>query len=164
MRYQDDCYSLNPALSLWVDTEAFDQYVKSAQQHATRRDPAQAIAHYRLAEALYQGDCLLDDTEEWANLIRQAYQMKYLSVLEYLGERMLDAGEYQECATLWQKAVMLDSCNETAHRHIMSCYLKMGQRQMAQRQYHVCAAAMKKELNLEPSAQTRQLLQQIPDA
>lgn len=161
VRYQDDCYSLNPALSLWVDTDAFDQYLKLAQQHDTRHDTAQATANYRLAEALYQGDCLLDDDEEWANLIRQAYQMKYLGVLEYLGERMLEAGEYQECVTLWQKAVMLDSCNETAHRHIMDCYLKMGQRQMAQRQYQVCAAALKKELNLEPSAQTLQLLQQI---
>jgi DNA-binding SARP family transcriptional activator len=162
--YRDDCYSLNPALSLWVDTEAFDQYVKVAQQHDTHHDPGQAIASYRLAEALYQGDCLLDDDEEWASLIRQAYRMKYLSVLEYLGDRMLEAGEHQECATLWQKAVMLDSCNEKAHRRIMRCYLKMGQRQMAQRQYQVCEAALKKELNLEPSAKTIQLLNQIRQA
>ncbi|UOG92989.1 MAG: hypothetical protein L3K52_04465 [Candidatus Thiothrix sulfatifontis] len=159
--YKDDCYSINPALSLWVDTEAFDQHIKIAQQHDTRNDTTQAIASYRLAEALYQGDCLLEDDEEWASLIRQAYRMKYLSVLEYLGDRMMEAGEYQECATLWQKAVMLDSCNEKAHRRIMRCYLKMGQRQMAQRQYQVCEAALKKELNLEPCAKTIQLLNQI---
>jgi DNA-binding SARP family transcriptional activator len=159
--YRDDCYSLNPELSLWVDTEAFDQHIKVAQQHDTRHDTGQAVASYRLAEALYQGDCLLDDDEEWASLIRQAYRMKYLSVLEYLGDRMLEAGEHQDCATLWQKAVMLDSCNEKAHRRIMLCYLKMGQRQMAQRQYQVCEAALKKELNLEPSAKTIQLLHQI---
>lgn len=162
--YRDDCYSLNPELSLWVDTEAFDQYVKVAQQYDARHDTGQAIAHYRLAEALYQGDCLLDDDEEWASLIRQAYRMKYLGVLEYLGDRMMEAGEHQECATLWQKAVMLDSCNEQAHQRIMYCYWQMGQRQMALRQYQICEESLQKELGLAPASQTRQLLEQIRQA
>lgn len=165
VHYRDGCYLLNPELAVWVDVEVFEQYIRTAQQHDARRDIAQAISAYRSAEALYQGDCLLEDRhEEWAALLSQAYRLKYLNVLEYLGARTLEAGDYQECAALWQKAVALDNCNEQAHQHIMRCYLKMGQRQMALRQYQLCEEALKKELGLEPAAQTRQLLEHIRQA
>ncbi len=163
--YQNGNYLLNADLSIWVDVEAFDQHIRSAQQHDARHETGQAVAAYRYAEALYQGDCLQEEThDEWAALIRQAYRAKYQRVLEYLAERLLEAGDYQECASLWQKAVALDSCNEEAHRHIMYCYLQMGQRQMAMRQYQLCAGALKKELGLEPSPKTLQLLEQIRQA
>lgn len=163
--HHDGYYQLNTELAIWVDVEAFDHAIHSGQQHDARHETVLAITAYRNAEGLYQGDCLQEDThEEWAALISQAYRMKYLSALDYLGKRMLENGDYQECVTLWHKAVTLDSCNEQAHRRIMHCYLQMGQRQMALRQYQLCAESLKKELGLEPTPQTRQLLEQIRHA
>ncbi len=159
--YRDDCYFLNPALNLWVDTEAFDRYLHLAQHYAALHETEQAVAAYRLAEMLYQGDCLQDDDDTWANLTRQAYRLKYLNLLEYLGDQMFASGNYQECATLWQKALLQDSCDERAHRRIMRCYLQMGQRQMVLRQYQLCEAALQKELGLAPSSKTLQVLAQI---
>jgi DNA-binding SARP family transcriptional activator len=159
--YQDDCYRLNPDLSLWVDVEAFDQAIRTAHRHLTNQEITPAIAAYRDAEALYQGDCLQDETNEWASLTTQAYRARYLEILGYLAERLFGEGDYQECANLWQKAVALDSCDERAHRKIMQCYLKVGQRQLALRQYHFCVEALHKELGLEPSPKTLRLLEQI---
>lgn len=165
VRHRDGYYQFNPELAIWVDVEAFNHAIHTARQYDNRHETAQAIAAYREAEALYQGDCLQEDVnEEWAALISQAYRLKYLGVLEYLGARTLESGDYQECAALWHKAVALDSCNEQAHRHIMHCYWQMGQRQMAVRQYQLCAESLKKELGLEPAPQTLQLLEQIRQA
>lgn len=162
VHYRDGCYLLNAELAVWVDVEAFDRHLRTAQQHDARHDTPQAIAAYRSAEALYQGDCLLEDRhEEWAALLSQAYRIKYLNVLEYLGARAMETGDYQECASLWQKAVTLDNCNEQAHQHIMQCYLQLGQRQMALRQYQLCEEALQKELGLEPTAKTRSLRESI---
>lgn len=159
--YHDGGYSLNPALDVWVDTEAFDHYCRIAQQHEARHETALAVAAYRLAEVLYQGDCLQGDDDTWASLTRQAYCLKYLNLLSYLGDQMFASGNYQECVTLWQKALLHDSCDERAHRYIMRCYLKMEQRQMALRQYQLCEAALQKELSLTPSPKTLQVLAQI---
>ena len=165
VHHRDGYYQLNTELSTWVDVEAFDHHLRTAQQHDARYESARAITAYRDAEALYQGDCLEDDLHEnWAALISQAYRLKYLGVLEYLGARTLENGDYQECATLWHKAVALDSCNEQAHQRIMYCYLQMGQRQMAMRQYQICEENLRKELGLEPTQLTRQLLEQIRQA
>lgn len=162
VRHRDGYYQFNPELAIWMDVDAFNHAIHTAQQHDKQHQTAQAIALYREAEALYQGDCLQEDVnEEWAALISQAYRLKYLGVLEYLGARTLESGDFQECAALWQKGVALDSCNEQAHRHIMYCYWQMGQRQMALRQYQLCAESLKKVLGLEPAPQTRQLLEQI---
>jgi DNA-binding SARP family transcriptional activator len=162
VHYRDGYYQLNTELSTWVDVEAFDQHLRVAQQHDARHETTLAISAYRDAEALYQGDCLEDDLpEDWAALISQAYRLKYLGVLEYLGAHTRENGDYQECALLWQKAVTLDSCNEQAHQRIMYCYWQMGQRQMALRQYQICEENLQKELGLEPTQQTRQLLAQI---
>lgn len=160
--YRDGCYFLNTELSIWLDVEMFDRYIRQAQQHRARHEIAEAIAGYRCAEALYQGDCLLDENgDEWALLLSQSYRMKYLNILEYLGDRLLENGDSQECVSLWQKALGLDNCNEEAHQRIMYCYLQMGQRQMALRQYQLCETALQKDLGLKPSAATRQLLEEI---
>jgi len=162
VHYREGCYLLNQELDIWVDIEVFDHHLRTAQQHAARYEIAQAISAYHRAEAIYQGDCLQEDQhEEWAAHISQAYRLKYLGIVAYLGMHTLEAGDYQECTALWQKAVALDSCNEQAHQHIIQCYLKMGQRQMALRQYQLCAEALQRELGLEPSAETQQCLERI---
>lgn len=162
MLYQDGCYLLNAELSVWLDVETFDHYIRQAQQHHGKHETGQAIASYRCAEGLYQGDCLVDEAGgDWAGIISQSYRIKYLNILAYLGDHLLERGEIQECIALWQKALVLDSCNEEAHQRIIRCYLQMGQRQMALRQYQVCEAALQKTLGLTPSPTTRQLLEQI---
>lgn len=162
--YQDDCYLLNPELSLWADAEAFDKAIRQAHRHLAKHETALATAAYRDAEALYKGDCLQGETTDWATLTTQAYRTRYLEIISHLGEQLFADGDYQGCAEWWQKAIAFDNCDERAHRHIMQCYLKAGHRQLALRQYHLCVESLHKELGLEPSAKTQEVLAQIRQA
>jgi DNA-binding SARP family transcriptional activator len=59
-----------------------------------------------------------------------------------------------------QKMLQHDECNESAHRLLMECYLRLGQRYLAVKQFRICETALKK-LDLEPSEETLALHQRL---
>jgi DNA-binding SARP family transcriptional activator len=54
-----------------------------------------------------------------------------------------------------------DECQESVHRRLMLCYLKLGLRDRALRQYARCVEVMRRELNVEPTAETKRLCDEI---
>lgn len=53
--HRDGSYLIEPSLDLWVDTEVFEDLVKSARQHLASDEPAAAQADFHTAIGLYQG-------------------------------------------------------------------------------------------------------------
>jgi hypothetical protein len=51
----------------------------------------------------------------------------------------------------------MDRANETAHQHLMFCYVITGRRSAALEQYAACELALREELAVEPSEETRAL-------
>jgi DNA-binding SARP family transcriptional activator len=160
--YQDDCYLINPELTIWVDVEAFSAHVAQAQELEESGQPIAAMQEYRLAEALYTGDYLEEDRyEDWPRARRQSLKETYMTVLERLCQSYYVQGDFTACVAEAHKILAADSCRESAHRWIMQCYAQQGQRYLAIRQYQDCIDALEDELGVEPSPETTQLYRQI---
>ncbi|NLE51494.1 MAG: hypothetical protein GX613_08820 [Chloroflexi bacterium] len=160
--YQDDCYLLNPDVTVWVDAEAFSAHVARAHEYEESGQPLAAMREYRLAEALYSGDYLEEDRyEDWPRTRRQSLRDTYLDVLERLCRHYYEQGDTTACVAEANKVLAVDVCHEPAHRWIMRCYAQQGQRYLAIRQYQTCVDALAEELGVEPSAETAALYNEI---
>ena len=54
-----------------------------------------------------------------------------------------------------------DDCREDAHRRLMRCYSRQGQRNLALRQYHLCAETLARVLDVSPMQETVALYNDI---
>ncbi len=160
--YQDGCYLIDPGLDLWVDIEVFEDLVKSARQHLASDDPAAAQADFHTAIGLYQGEFLADDPyEEWAQVTTEHLRLAYLDCLDQLGRLRFDAGDYSGCADACRKLLGCDDGREDTLRRLMRCHSRLGQPQLALRQYHSFVAALRTELHLPPAPATTALAASI---
>ena len=90
-----DCsYFIAPDLDLWVDVEAFEERLKSAEQHLNNDEAAQAQSDFEMAVSLYQGDFLADDPyESWGIETREHLRLRYLDALDQLARLRFSAGD-----------------------------------------------------------------------
>jgi len=160
--HSDGSYLIEPGLDLWVDVEVFEELVKSARQHLASDDPAAAQADFHTAIGLYQGDFLADDPYEgWAEVTREHLRLAYLDCLDQLGRLRFDAGDYSGCADACRRLLACDNCREDTLRLLMRCHSRLGQPQLALRQYHSCVATLRAELHLPPAPATTALAASI---
>jgi DNA-binding SARP family transcriptional activator len=160
--YRDGSYFIDPAVDLWVDIEAFEDLVKSARKHLARDDPAAAEAGFHAATGLYHGEFLAGDPyERWAQVTRERLRLAYLDCLGQLGRLRFDAGDYRGCADACLQLLVCDPCREDTQRLLMRCHTRLGQPQLALRQYHALAAALRAELQLAPAPATSSLAARI---
>ncbi|MBI1878121.1 MAG: winged helix-turn-helix domain-containing protein [Chloroflexi bacterium] len=160
--FENDAYSLNPELNLWLDYVEFEKQIQGAQRLEKTGCQAEAMAAYRGAVELYRGDFLAEDRyEDWSSLQREYFRQVYIDLVDQLGEYSLQQGELTETIALCQKLLAEDNCHEAAQRRLMRCYLLLGQRHSAIRQYQLCVENLKMELNVPPSPATQLLYTQI---
>jgi DNA-binding SARP family transcriptional activator len=156
--HQDQAYFIDPTLDAWIDIEAFEEQLKAAHQHLASAELVKAKAAFEAATCLYQGEFLADDPyEEWALVTREHLRLGYLDALDRLGALRLNSGDYAGCVAVSLKLLGCDNCREDAHCRLMRCYSRQGQVQLALRQYHCCAAALRAELDVAPATATTEL-------
>jgi len=160
--FQDGCYLLNPALTVWVDADAFVKHCRNGESLEFRGEREAAMAEHRAAEAIYQSEFLAEDRyEDWVMEKRQTLQELYLAALYRLSEHYLQQQDYDGCARICKAMLLVDGCNEEAHRRLMRCYCRLGQTHLAVRQYHFCVEALARRVQLSPSVETVELLRKI---
>jgi DNA-binding SARP family transcriptional activator len=165
IRFENDCYSLDPALNLWIDWEEFESSVRAGRTFERAGQIEEAMNKYGLAESLCQGDFLEEDVfEDWTSAKRERLRRTYCEIVQRLSEYHLQNNKVHAAITLCQKILARDNCSEQAHRCLMRCYLAQGQRHLAVRQYQICAETLRQELGLDPSDETEQLRRSIGPA
>lgn len=116
----------------------------------------------RAALALYDGDLLpADRWADWAARPRERLRSQRLRVQRTLAELLAARGEIAEAITQLQELLGVDETIEAAHRALMQCFLRAGDRSRALRQFEHCRAALRRELDAEPEAATRELFARI---
>jgi len=160
--YQDGCYSLNPALSWWIDRNEFFSTLQHAESARRAGRPRQAIAAYEKAIELYRGPLFEDDPAgEWFLPEQRHLEELYLQALEQLATVYFELGELPEAVRCGQLAVGTDPCCEPAHRLLMRCFGFQHQQQLVSRQYRSCVAALHDELGVSPGEETVQLFRDL---
>lgn len=156
--YQNEHYSLNPELNIWVDYQAFNACYEAATRALRQQQEATAILNFASAEALYQGEFLPDSRyDEWTENHRRSLESRFLHVMDVLAAHYLATGDYAACTAICNRQLALEPASEEAHRRLMRCYQAMGQSFLAERQFHQCVNALR-QLGAVPSVETRQIL------
>ena len=147
-----------------ADADAFVAHAARASELECDKDVDGAIREYTACVALYQGELLAEDRhdyDEWLLPLRQQLRDRYLHVLARLGQIQFDRQDVPACTAACAKMLAVDTCNEGAHRMLMRCYGRLGQPQLAQRQYQACIRALNRELGIPASRETTEVYRQI---
>jgi DNA-binding SARP family transcriptional activator len=135
-----------------------------AFQELARRNVADDLAR---ASELYGGEFLTDfgpvsrSFDEWLQLERARLATLAADVLARTATLRAAAGELDVAIDCGRRLVALDPFREDAHRLLMQLYASAGRRAEAIRQYTTCVDILRRELGIEPDAQTSALAHRI---
>lgn len=147
---------LNPDFSLWMDTREFkDECRRMKDENALLSGASSFILHP------LSFDLLPDFYEDWLEPPREELRSLFLDTALKLIDHARAQSEYKLAIELAQKILSVDKANEAAHQHLMFCYSAMGDRAAALDQYEFCKRALREELGIEPSKETRALFETI---
>jgi len=154
-------YLLNPALSIVQDVDAFRAAYERGLRAAKAGRSAEAIEAFEQARATYSGDYLADPYEEWASSTRMAWQDRRLHVLERLGTYYSQAGRWDPAIACFRELLAVDGYREDIYRLLMRCYTAAGRPAEVEQTYLTCKGCLRRDLRLEPAAETTRLYQQL---
>ncbi len=146
--FEDDYYRLNRDMDYEYDVEAFESYLRHAQQS---QDVIERIGLYRKGIELVEGAYLSELDADWVLLERERLGRIYRSALEELAHLYLDTNQLQDCLDICKLAFDQDRFNELIHQLEMRAYAAMGDRATVARIFHEYKALLADELGLEPS-------------
>jgi DNA-binding SARP family transcriptional activator len=70
-------------------------------------------------------------------------------------------GHLQRAVKEYERLVAQDPYREPAHRELMRCHYRLGNRVAAVKQYQSCIQILREDLGLSPTAETEELYLQI---
>lgn len=163
--YRDACYSLNRALAWEIDR---DRFVDAAERGRRCEDPGtsgDAVAVLERAVSAYGGPLFDGDpAADWFLPERTALLELFLQVLERLARLLAERGDLDGAQRALELLLREDGCRESAHRLLMNCFARRGQRDLVARQFQRCTARLDADLEITPSAQTVDLFHALTRA
>jgi DNA-binding SARP family transcriptional activator len=158
--HENGYYRLNPPDSVWIDVDHFDAWSEMGKRLLAGGDLASGVVCCEQALALYQGD-LCGDSGIQTVIERERLRIIFLDLLDCLADHYFVCGDYTKALSYIQRLLEHDPCYEDAHRQAMYCYVRLGRRAQALRQYHICCLALASEFDARPEQATVILFDQI---
>src|SRR5262249_2644163 len=157
----DDGYELNERAGVDIDIVRFDRLAATAAESVRRGDSMAAIHHYEQAVALYQGDLCVADGELHTLVERERLRALHLAMLARLADHYVETGVYAAALEHAQRLLQYDPCREDAHRAVMRCFARLGQRAQAMHQYKLCSEVLRQEFGATPEPATEDLFTRL---
>jgi DNA-binding SARP family transcriptional activator len=142
-----------------LDTDFFEFLVHVGDGIA-EGDPHAAISVYERAADLYRGDLSAGDVSA-ALIERERLRAMYLGTLARLATHHDRLGDVTRCLRVALTLLEHDPCREDAHRLVMRCHVRLGERAQALRQFRLCTAILRSEFDAPPEPETLQLFEAI---
>ena len=157
LRVDGDALVLDPA-GVEVDALVFEELVRKGSPDDLER--AAILYHGDLLQGLPAQGPHPSAFEEW--LAGERERLREL-VLEALAKLInVQRSESPERAlSIALRLLALDPLQEATHRTAMRLHAQLGRRTAALRQYQACVNSLRRELNVEPEEETRQLYRDI---
>ena len=152
---ESDFLRLDPGV-ITSDVTEFESLVASGTEEALTQ-----------AVQLYRGDLLdgfaIDEErfDQWLIAERDRLHRMALRAHAQLMELQTRRGAVDEAVGTAQRSLRIDVLQEPVHRALMRLYMQSGDLVNALQQYDACARVLKRELGVDPDAETRALQQQI---
>ncbi|HEY1295314.1 MAG TPA: bacterial transcriptional activator domain-containing protein [Chloroflexota bacterium] len=158
--HRNGMYRLNCEAGINVDVVTFQQFARAGDRRRRIGEHARAEACYERAIGVYAGD-LFAGTSLHAIMERERLRAWYLDLLDHLASYAAAGDDLDGILRFASLMLANDPCREDAHRHLMRCYTRRGQRVQALRQFQLCASVLQAEFGVEPEEATTVLLAQI---
>ncbi len=119
------------------------------------------------AAELYHGDLLAgmelreEGFDTWRSEERSRLRESMMGGFYGLLDRQVAAGDRTRAVRTGRMILRIDPYEEAAHRKLMQIYVSGGQRNAALRQYRECSELLRRDLDVAPEVETRNLYQQI---
>lgn len=145
-------YRLSPRVLLSVDADEFDSRYEEGLHLEEVGRVTEAVAEYEKAAKLYRGDYLVEDLyEDWTMIERERLVEAYADLSCRLAVRYMEGGRLREGVRICYRVLEKNYCDEHAHRLLMECFVRLGQRGRALRQYGLCEQALRNDYDTPPS-------------
>ncbi len=156
LHVRDDMITLETDHVL-IDADNFQRLAQSALRLATVSASA-----YETALAAYTGVLLPEDLyEDWPSERRHYLADLNVRLLLGLAETLGKRGAHRGAVDRLRSALQEDPTREDVHRQLMLLYGAMGARGLALRQFEICRALLRRELNMAPDRETTALYQEL---
>jgi DNA-binding SARP family transcriptional activator len=153
-------YYLSESEIVGVDIDYFDAWRAEGTRLLNVGKTEQGMTYYERALALYQGD-LGGDSSIHTIIERERLRAAFLDLLASLSDHAYSNQDYSKASGFIHRLLKHDPCREDAHRQAMRCYVRLGVRAQALRQYQLCCQILAAEFDTQPEATTRELFHQI---
>jgi DNA-binding SARP family transcriptional activator len=152
----DGRYRLNTEGGVTIDVAEFDAAADRGYGLIRQGDASTAAHAFEQAVQLYTGDLMIA-SETWHVLERERLRTRYLSLRARLADLAFADGRYADALANALSLLAADPCREDAHRMAMRCYVRLGQRSQAFRQYSTCRRVLEMEFGALPERATDEL-------
>lgn len=154
----DRLLDVNAKTIQWHSDAAFTLDVAEFENAAGKVDSLPAL---RRAVELYRGDLLPSCYDDWIIPERERLLQLFITALERIILLLESQRDYRNAINYAQTFLRHAPVHEEIYRQLMRLYASSGDRAGALHTYHTCATVLERELNVEPSAETRQAYEQI---
>ncbi len=155
---EEGYYRLCPDIRISTDVEEFDAHYEEGRRLERVGKTEEATAAYERAVDQYRGDYLVEDLyEDWTMVERERLSNAHLDMLGRLADHYMEDRRLQESIHACYRILEKDRCHEGAHRLLMGCYAKLGQRGRALGQYRLCEETLGRSYGFAPSLETQAL-------
>ncbi|HVF56167.1 MAG TPA: BTAD domain-containing putative transcriptional regulator [Pyrinomonadaceae bacterium] len=159
--YRDGDYQLNPEFSYRVDIEEFDRLAAEGDAARRSREQESFVKSYEAAVALYRGEFMQGCYDDWAEEQRSYYREQYLRLLEILAATAQKGEDWARSLQLAQGILREDPFREDVHCMMMRAHAAQGNRVAVREQYETLRRLLRKELGVEPAADTQRAYKQM---
>jgi predicted ATPase/DNA-binding SARP family transcriptional activator len=164
--FDDERYRVRWELGVHFDARDFAEAVQPAiRQIRSARpgaDVAEPLSRIRRAVESYRGDFLQQESAgDWHLETRDHLRRLYTDGLLLLGEHLARAEDYAAAAEVYGRVIAVDELSEEAHRRLMLCLARSGDRTEALRQYERLRGVLRRELDAEPESETTALFDRL---
>jgi DNA-binding SARP family transcriptional activator len=155
---EEGYYRLCSTVRVETDVDEFDACYERGRRLERTGRIEEAAAEYERAIELYRGDYLVEDLyEDWTMVERERLINAYVDMLWRLAAHYMESGQPQEAIRASYRLLEKDRCHEDSYRLLMRCYVSLGLRDRALRQYRLCEETLLREYGTAPSSETRSL-------
>ena len=144
-------YGINPKAGWYIDAYRFEDLASSSDMG----DLEQAIA---LFQDSFLPECRYED---WTIPYREQLDELYLKAADQLAYHWLVNQDWAKAVEICLAAIAHEPSWEPAYRQLIQAYIGQGNYPQAQATYKRCLDTLRNELNIEPSPETRILLDQL---
>ena len=161
INHEGGYYSLNRSENVGIDIDYFDAWRAEGACLFDQGEDERGIVYYERALALYQGDLSGDESNIQTVIERERLRAAFLDLLASLADSAYSHDNPTKALSYIHRLLRHEPCREDAHRLAMCCYVHLGNRSQALRQYQFCCQLLAAEFDAKPEAATETLFDQI---